>query len=240
MAEVLEEVPHSESALAHLYRGELGRSDLWRARLDTTSNWALTTAAACISFSFGSPGASHVTLLVGIWLVTTFLFIEARRYRYYDLWNRRLRLLEEGVWAPLLRREPVDTDALKELAMQLERPQLQLSMLSAVQTRLGRAYGSLLAMLLGAWFVKVSSHPSESQGAFYERARVGIVPGWLVTVILAGFAAAFLVTWGASFFARLPLGELRARPRKRPLWESLVRPYAASPRRRERPPEAPH
>ena len=36
----------SEAAIGQLYRGELGRSDRWRMRLDTTTNWALTTTAA--------------------------------------------------------------------------------------------------------------------------------------------------------------------------------------------------
>src|SRR6476660_284135 len=107
----------SDTAMAHLYRGELGRSDRWRTRLDTTTNWALTTTAAVISFAFASPSTPHVTIIVGVWMVMTFLLIDARRYRYYDLWNRRVRLLEDGYWSPLLRREPVDPDALKELAL---------------------------------------------------------------------------------------------------------------------------
>ncbi|MDX1654507.1 MAG: DUF2270 domain-containing protein, partial [Candidatus Competibacteraceae bacterium] len=28
-------------ALAHLYRGEMYRSKIWRTRLDTTTNWAV-------------------------------------------------------------------------------------------------------------------------------------------------------------------------------------------------------
>src|SRR4051794_11599610 len=68
----------SPAVMAQIFRGELGRSDRWRTRLDTTTNWALTTTAAVISFGFSSPVASHVTLLVGIWMVTTFLMLEAR------------------------------------------------------------------------------------------------------------------------------------------------------------------
>src|SRR5881628_1276105 len=141
----------NDAALAQLYRGEVGRSDRWRSRLDTTTNWALTTTAAVISFGFGSASTSHVPLLVGLWMVLTFLFIEARRYRYYDLWNRRLRLLEDGYWAPLLRGEPVDPDAMRELALELERPTLQLSLFAALQTRLQRAYGSLVVVLFCTW-----------------------------------------------------------------------------------------
>jgi uncharacterized membrane protein len=129
----------SDAAMAQLYRGELSRSDKWRTRLDTTSNWALTTTAGVISFGLSNANTSHVTFIVGIWMVGTFLLIEARRYRYYDLWNRRVRLLEDGYWAPMLRREPVDPDAMRELAVELSRPQLQLSLFSAISTRLNRA-----------------------------------------------------------------------------------------------------
>src|SRR4051812_36695977 len=68
--------------LAQLYRGELSRSDRWRMRLDTTSNWALTTTAGVISYAFSNASTSHVVLLLGISLVLTFLALEARRYRY--------------------------------------------------------------------------------------------------------------------------------------------------------------
>ncbi|HEX8536744.1 MAG TPA: DUF2270 domain-containing protein, partial [Cystobacter sp.] len=150
--------PVSDSAMAQLFRGELSRSDTWRSRLDNTTNWSLTTTAAVISFGF-TASASHVVFLVGLWMVLTFLLIEARRYRYYDLWIRRVRLLENGYWVPLLRREPVDPDAIRELITLVERPQIQLSLFSAISTRLNRAYGPILLVLTLTWFVKVYSHP---------------------------------------------------------------------------------
>lgn len=225
--------------MAHLYRGELGRSDRWRTRLDTTTNWAITTTAAVISFGFASLGSSHVTFLVGIWLVSTFLFIEARRYRYYDLWNRRVRLLEDGYWAPMLRQEPVDPDAIKELAAELSRPQLQLSLFSAISTRLNRAYGPILLVLVVTWFVKVFSHPrpAPSLDEFFERAHVGPVPGQVVVVLLVMMLVLFFTLFLLSFFGRSPLGELRMRPtsRRLELWERFYRPYAvAAPRRSQR------
>ncbi|MDQ3266708.1 MAG: DUF2270 domain-containing protein [Myxococcota bacterium] len=227
--------------MAHLFRGELNRSDRWRTRLDTTTNWALTTTAATISFGFASPATTHIVLLVGIWMVVTFLLIEARRYRYYDLWNRRVRLMEDGYWAPLLRREPVDPDAMRELALELSRPQIQLSLFSAIATRMNRAYGPILVVLLLTWFVKVYSHPGPIQDfdEFLVRAHIGPVPGLLVTVILAVgtlFASALFIS---SFVARSPLGELQIRPRahKRALWEIFARPYELKkPRTRKRGP----
>lgn len=229
----------SDTAMAHLYRGELGRSDRWRTRLDTTSNWALTTTAAVISFSFGAIQTTHVTIVAGMWLVLSFLVIETRRYRYYDLWNRRVRLLEDGYWVPLLRHEPIDPDALHELALEMERPQLQLSFFIALQTRLNRAYGSLLTVLLVAWFVKVYSHPepARSVGEFIFRAHIGPVSGWLVSAAMVVLSFALAALFVLSRFVRLPMGELRTRPhpRRRSLWESFYRPYATqAPRARER------
>ncbi len=229
----------SDNAMAQLYRGELGRSDRWRTRLDTTTNWALTTTAATISFSFGATSSSHVTMLVGIWMVITFLMIEARRYRYYDLWNRRVRLIEDGYWTPLLRREPVDPDALKELALELERPLIQLSLVSALQTRLKRAYGSLVVVLFLAWFVKVYSHPlpAATFDEFAARAHVGPLAGWAVSTVMLLLTLAFLAMFLFSLFARSPMGELQPRPRarKRSMWDTFYRPYATrNPRRQVR------
>jgi uncharacterized membrane protein len=240
----LEPLQLSDTAMAQLYRGELGRSDRWRTRLDTTTNWALTTTAAVISFGFANTGSPHVTFLVGIWMVISFLLIEARRYRYYDLWNRRVRLLEDGYWAPMLRHEPVDPDALRELAVELSRPQIHLSLFSAISTRLNRAYGPILIVLLLSWFVKVYSHPHPpgSFQEFVDRAHVGPVGGAIIMVIVALLALLAAYLFISSYFVRAPLGELRPRSRSRraALWESFYRPYALRrPRRGPRPAQTP-
>jgi uncharacterized membrane protein len=242
----LELLTLSDTAMAQLYRGELSRSDKWRTRLDTTTNWALTTTAAVISFGFANASSPHVTFLVGIWMVVTFLLTEARRYRYYDLWNRRVRLLEDGYWAPLLRHEPADPDALRELAVELSRPQIHLSLFSAISTRLNRTYGPILIVLLLSWFVKVYSHPKPPSnfGEFVERAHVGPVPGSFVMGMVAVLALLAAYLFISSYFVRAPLGELRPRPRPRryTLWESFYRPYALRrPRRgsRSQPPPTP-
>jgi uncharacterized membrane protein len=237
----LEPLMLSDAAMAQLYRGELGRSDKWRTRLDTTTNWALTTTAAVISFGFANASSPHVTFLVGIWMVITFLLTEARRYRYYDLWNRRVRLLEDGYWAPMLRHEPVDPDALRELAVELSRPQIHLSLFSAISTRLNRTYGPILIVLLLSWFVKVYSHPQApvTFQEFVQRAHVGPVAGGVVMGIVAVIALLAAYLFISSYFVRAPLGELRPRHRSRrsALLESFYRPYALRRPRRARPPQ---
>ena len=60
-------------ALAHLYRGEVYRSTIWRTRLDTTTNWSVVTLGVALSITFSSPLASPLPLiLVGI-LILLFL-----------------------------------------------------------------------------------------------------------------------------------------------------------------------
>jgi uncharacterized membrane protein len=53
-------------AIAHLYRGEVYRSTIWRTRLDNTTNWSIVTMGIALSTTFSSPQASP--LLVGLLL----------------------------------------------------------------------------------------------------------------------------------------------------------------------------
>jgi len=41
-------------AIAHLYRGEIYRSTVWRTRLDSTTNWAVVTTGIALSATFSS------------------------------------------------------------------------------------------------------------------------------------------------------------------------------------------
>src|SRR5919205_39808 len=68
------------TAMVHLYRGEVGRANTWRTRLDGTTNWAVLTTGATLSFAFSSPTNTHVMILLNSLLIGFFLFIEARRY----------------------------------------------------------------------------------------------------------------------------------------------------------------
>jgi uncharacterized membrane protein len=210
----------SETVLVHLYRGEVARSDTWRTRLDNTSNWALTTAAAVISFSFASPAASHAILLVGGFLIWTFLLVEARRYRYYDLWIRRVRLLEDGFVASILRSEAPDPDLLHELAELITRPRLTVSIWDAVGLRLRRVYAAILFVLGLAWLVKIGMHPTMAHSfrAAVDRSHVGPIPGAFVLTLSIVAAVATVYLWARSFTRPLPSGELQSRRRgRRPL-----------------------
>jgi uncharacterized membrane protein len=86
--------PAELGALAHLYRGEVYRSTVWRTRLDATTNWAVVATGLALSLTFSTPEASPLPLvLVGL-LIALFLSVEARRYRFFDFWRIRAHILE--------------------------------------------------------------------------------------------------------------------------------------------------
>src|SRR3954469_16109358 len=90
------------TAMVHFYRGEIQRSNVWRNRLDTTTNWAVITAGATLSFAFSSASNPHFVIPINSVLVAIFLLMEARRYRYYEIWSSRVRVIETGYFAQLL------------------------------------------------------------------------------------------------------------------------------------------
>src|SRR6476660_10111302 len=82
-------------ALAHLYRGEVYRSTMWRTRLDATTNWAVLTLGIALSVTFSPQNASPLPLLLAGILCIVFLIFEARRYRYFNVWRARARWMEK-------------------------------------------------------------------------------------------------------------------------------------------------
>src|SRR5260370_29171907 len=109
------------SAMIHFYRGEVQRSNTWRNRLDTTTNWAVITAGATLSFVFSSPSNPHFVIPINSILVAIFLLMEARRYRYYEICSSRVRVLETGYFASILDPEntPIDEACAQHLAADL-------------------------------------------------------------------------------------------------------------------------
>ena len=89
-------------ALAHLYRGEIYRSTAWRTRLDNTTNWSVAGLGLAMSISFSRPDASALPILLMGVLIVVFLFFEARRYRYFNVFRARARWMETNFYAPML------------------------------------------------------------------------------------------------------------------------------------------
>lgn len=182
------------SAMTHLYRGEVQRSNTWRTRLDSTTNWAVVTTAAALTFVFGERDNPHVMIILTALLVSVFLYIESRRYRYYELWTSRVRQMETDFFAAMLipPYRP-DEDWAKNLAGSLLRPEFPISELEAIGRRFRRNYLVIFATLALAWIVKVAIHPRSIQSwqEFVNHAAVGPVSG--EAVIIAGFLFYFVL-----------------------------------------------
>jgi uncharacterized membrane protein len=184
-------------ALAHLYRGEVYRSTIWRSRLDQTTNWAVVTTGLALSLTYSGPQASPLPLILVGLLVVVFLMFEARRYRYFNVWRARCRLIETDVYGPLLRGEGVTMDggwnAL--LARDYTSPRFHISYWRAIGRRLRKNYAYILAIQAVAYYGKLAIHPDAvtSWSEFVSRAAIGPLPGMLV--VLAGVV--FHGTWVA-------------------------------------------
>jgi uncharacterized membrane protein len=185
------------TAMIHFYRGEVQRSNTWRARLDTTTYWAVLTAGATLSFAFSSPSNPHFVIPINSILIAIFLLMEARRYRYYEIWSSRVRVIETGYFAQMLAPESVPPDEAwaEHLAADLITPHFTITEWEAVGRRLRRNYLWIFALLALSWNLKVYLHPLPARdfNAFIDRATVGIVPGWAVFTVGVLFNAAIAI-----------------------------------------------
>jgi uncharacterized membrane protein len=182
MEMIAKDVP---TALIHLYRGELGRMTLYRTRLDTTTNWAVGTSAAIMTFTLGQERAPHFVLFLAVFLDLIFLMMETRRFRFYELVRMRVRLLEVGFYALVFGKTPRDGWE-ETLWTSLETPMSPIDRLQAASIRLRRNYLWLILAVYLAWFVKLSL----GHEGIVNAAAVGILPG----VVVIGISAFLMVT----------------------------------------------
>lgn len=178
------------TAMVHYYRAEIQRSNVWRSRLDTTTNWAVVSVAAAVTFVFAAPENHWSVFLLVMLLTLLFLFIEARRYRYYELWSLRARLMETDFFAAMLV-PPFAPHAewSETLAETLLQPEFPISRLEALGRRLRNNYLAMFSILSGAILMKLYLHPTEaeSMAELVSRAGIAMMPGEVVLSIGTGF-----------------------------------------------------
>lgn len=175
------------TAMVHLYRGEVSRANVWRQRLDSTTNWAVITAGAGISFALGNASGHHGVIILNMLLITLFMFIEARRYRYYELFASRVRLMETDFFAAMFV-PPFGpaADWAESMAENLLHPHFDVSMWEAVGRRFRRNYLWIYVILALAWVAKTALFPTplNTWDEFVARSAIGAIPG--EPVIIAG------------------------------------------------------
>jgi uncharacterized membrane protein len=184
------------NAFAHYYRAEMSRAISWRDRLDRTTNWAVASAAGILSVSLSQPDKHHGLLIFAMAVVFLLLIIESRRYRFFDVYRRRVRLFETGYYAHIMAPGDPALDAgwLRELGDDIRTPRLALTMREAMAHRLRRNYCWIFLILLAAWLLKVMGSIAFTQvwerpADLHLHAEVGWTPGWAILVGVLGFHA---------------------------------------------------
>jgi uncharacterized membrane protein len=179
--------PPPVAATVHIYRGLMDSASTWRTRIDNPTNWAIITSGAAASFVLNDKSHSHAVLLLVMLLTVTFMTIEARRTRYYNLWGGWLRLLETEYFAPILKENMVTVnDTWQALIVRdLGFPHFKTTFWRMLGRRLRDVYLAIYLFLIMSWLVKLLLHPLSVSGVCEEEtvvchATVGPIPGWAV------------------------------------------------------------
>ena len=178
------------TSMVHFFRAEIQRANVWRQRLDTTTNWAVVATGATLSIAFSQSNVHHAIILLNTLLVLWFLFIEARRYRYYELWSYRVRLMETDFYAAMLV-PPFhpSPEWAENLAESLLTPSFPISVWEAFGRRLRRNYLWIFFILFAAWIAKLWLFPASpgSTQEFQQRASIGPLSGGILLILVILF-----------------------------------------------------
>ncbi|CDZ60044.1 Uncharacterized conserved protein UCP01500 [Neorhizobium galegae bv. orientalis] len=191
------------NVIIHYYRGELGRMTSWRDRIDRTSNWSITVVAALLSVSLSTPTSHHGVVLFAMLLISLLLLIEARRYRFFDVYRARVRKLERHYFAQALYPQAdLKPDWAQAIATSLRNPCFLISYREALFRRVRRNYVWMYVILLMAWLLKISTpkllpNDTEADVVFswseaVSNAALGPLPGWSVIALVAVLYAAVM------------------------------------------------
>ena len=183
------------TAMSHFYRGELGRIMAWRQRLDTTTSWAITVTSSIFTVAFSFREVPHLIFVFNIAVVWVLLWIEARRYRFYDAFRARVRMLEAHFLVPIVAQNQalLQGDWKKLVCEDLLLPSFKITRFEAIGRRLKRNYAFIFLIVMVAWITKIFLHAEPhitSLGSFYDALGVRpSIPSWFVAVIFATMLA---------------------------------------------------
>jgi len=213
--------PGYVNALSHFYRGEMGRIMIWRQRLDITTNWAITSSTAIITIAFSNREVPHIIFFFNLLIVWVMLWIEARRYRFYDAFRARVRMLEAHFLVPMVmeNRDLLQGEWKKLVCEDLILPCFKISKLEAIGRRLKRNYIFIFILIMVAWITKIFLHAPMAMngiGSFYRALSVGHIPAWLIAFILVGTLASVIAI--TVYVSKKTSGEISEFGTHRSLW----------------------
>lgn len=202
------------TAMVHFFRAEIQRANVWRQRLDTTTNWAVVSTGATLSIAFSQPTIHHGIIILNTLLVLWFLFIETRRYRYYELWSYRVRLMETDFYAAMLV-PPFhpSPEWAESLAENLLSPSFPISIWEAFGRRLRRNYIWIFLILYTSWVAKILlfPEPAVSLADFIQRSAVGPISGEIMIGLGFGLYASLVIVAIATISMNRATGEVLPR-----------------------------
>ena len=164
---------------------------VWRQRLDVTTNWAITSSTAIITIAFSTREVPHIIFFFNLAIVAVLLWIESRRYRFYDAFRARIRMLEAHFLVPMVmeNRELLQGEWKKLVCEDLILPSFKITKLEAIGRRLKRNYVFIFILILVAWLTKIFLHasaPINDVLSFYHALSIGHIPSWVVAMVFVG------------------------------------------------------
>jgi uncharacterized membrane protein len=179
--------PGALQALIHLYRAEVGRMVTYRQRLDTTTNWAITSSALVTTFSIGNLLIPHAAFLFLMFVNVFFLVVEGRRFQVYEAARYRVLLLEHYFYPEVLG-APSARDWRRALIEALQTPfsYPSVGMLGALGWRLRRNYLWIYLAVLVTWVAKLEIGGGGNVDLIGE-AHLGMIPGVITWTLVAVF-----------------------------------------------------
>jgi uncharacterized membrane protein len=212
------------NAMSHFYRGELGRIMIWRQRLDITTTWAITSTTTIFTIAFSVRDVPHIIFFFNAIIVWIMLWIEARRYRFYDAFRARVRMLEAHFLVPMVLQNKfmLEGEWKKLVCEDLLVPSFKIGRFEAIGRRMKRNYIFIFGVIMTAWVVKIIMHapkdaPIGSLTDVYHLMAVGRLPAWLVASI---FSVTFLTSAGITIYvANRSSGEINEFGNHRALWK---------------------
>jgi uncharacterized membrane protein len=218
------------AVMVHFYRGVMDLGTVWRARIDGTTNWAVLTAGSIASFLLSDPNHPHLMALLGMFLTFAFLSIEARRFRFYDLWSGWIRIMETEYYAPLLKDNSIEATAQWHplLVCDLQNPHYKISWAEAMGRRLRHNYIAIFGFFLLIWIFKLTPPPDAALRrcvSIIDCASIGPIPGSLV---MAGVGLFYLFLIGLVVFTPKLTGTGTEIISQRHILRRMVAPNAQS------------
>lgn len=204
------------ATMVHFYRGELGRMMVWRQRFDTTTHWAIIGLTGIVSFAWNHAESANFLFLFANFILYLLLTIEARRYRFYDAYRARVRMLESHFIFPVvtLSSKRLEGNWRRQMGEDLILPSYKISFLEALSRRFRRNYIWIYLMLLGAWVVHVLEvRQADTLGRFVsEFCANQPLPEAVFLAILGCFYVYLGFLYAVGHFKRTVLGEFQQRP----------------------------